>query len=112
MDMLIIMVNFTEIGITTVNKCVLNVVKDIILIIITTVNNYPKTALKQTKTVYVLAASMDTNWTAMTNVSKLYKEEMMIIVKYTNILIQEVNIMIAGLMDVERFVYVVMMVTI
>ncbi len=48
----------------------------------------------------------------MTNVSKLYKEEMMIIVKYTNILIQEVNIMIAGLMDVERFVYVVMMVTI
>jgi hypothetical protein len=36
----------------------------------------------------------------------------MIIVKYTNILIQEVNIMIAGLMDVKRFVYVVMMVTI
>ncbi len=61
MDMLIIMVNFTEIGITTVIKFVLNVAKDIILIIITTVNNYPKTVLKQTKTVYALAASMDTN---------------------------------------------------
>ena len=48
----------------------------------------------------------------MMNVFKLYKEEIKIIVKYTNILIQEVNIMIAGLMDVERFVYVVKMVTI
>ena len=61
MDMLIIMVNFTEIGITTAIKFVLNVAKDIILIIIINVNNYPKTVLKQTKTVYVLAASMDTN---------------------------------------------------